>query len=321
MELRQFVEKPDLDAASKYVDSGEYLWNSGIFMMRVSVLLRSLNFFRNDIMSACMNSYSTASIDGDFVRPNRTEFEKCPAESFDYAVMERATGECYSKGKSLEETPFTGCVVVPLATDWSDVGTWSALLDESEKTQDHNVVNGDVYTLSTKNSLVRSESRLVAAVGLEDAIVVETADAVLVAHKNSVQDVKRIADMLKIDGRSEYHDHLEVHRPWGTYETLDRGQGFQVKRLTIKPGAAISLQKHRHRSEHWVVVEGKAKVTVGNEEMILTANQSTYVSKGTVHRLENPEDRELHIIEVQSGEYLEEDDIVRFDDKYERETQ
>lgn len=320
MKLRKFVEKPDLDTASKYVDSGEYLWNSGIFMMRVSVMLRSLQFFRKDILSACMDSYSKASIDGDFVRPSPEEFEKCPAESFDYAVMERATVERCSDGKSLE-TSFAKCVVVPISTGWSDVGTWSALFDEQEKDQDDNVVHGDVYTLYTKNSLIRSEGRLLTTVGLEDSIVVETADAVLVAHKNHVQDVKQIAELLKKNQRSEYDDHLKVHRPWGTYEILDRGHGFQVKRLTIKPGAAISLQKHLHRSEHWVVVNGKAKVTIGEEEMTLSANQSTYVSKGTVHRLENPEDQELHIIEVQSGEYLEEDDIARFDDKYDRETQ
>ena len=317
LEMREFVEKPDLETASAYVDSGEYLWNSGIFMMRVSVLLDSLEYFRNDIMSACRSAYARAFSDGDFVRPGTKEFEACPAESIDYAIMERAAVAPDAEHPPLT-LPHAGCAVVPLASGWSDVGAWSALLDSSEKDDDGNVVQGDVYAVSTKNSLIRSQDRLLATVGLEDAVVVETSDAVLVAHRDSVQDVKQIVDRLKSDKRPEYEDHLKVHRPWGSYEILDKGRGFQVKRLTIKPGAAISLQKHQRRAEHWVVVEGIARVTKGNEEMVLSVNQSTYVPKGTVHRLENLGTDDLHIIEVQSGDYMGEDDIVRLDDRYDR---
>ena len=316
LELREFVEKPDFDTASAYVDSGEYLWNSGIFMMRVSVLLDSLELFRGDIMSACRSAYANASRDGGFVLPGAAEFKACPVESIDYALMERAAGMPRT-GASL---PYVGCAVVPLASGWSDVGAWSALLDGSDKDDDGNVVQGDVYTVSTKNSVIRSEGRLLATVGLEDSVVVETSDAVLVAHRDSVQDVKQIVDRLKGNERPEYQDHLNVHRPWGSYEVIDKGQGFQIKRLTVKPGAATSLQKHRHRAEHWVVVEGAARVTRDDEEMTLSVDQSTYISKETVHRLENPGTEVLRVIEVQLGDYLGEDDIVRLDDRYGRPT-
>ena len=323
--LSAFIEKPDLESARSFVESGEYLWNSGIFMMRVSAWLGALERFRDDILVACRRAYESAKRDGDFIRPSADEFLLCPSESIDYAVMEKAAVEATPRsaddGPAGWSGPYSGCAVVPLDSGWSDLGAWSALLDEQERDADGNVVKGDVYALSTTNSLLHAQHRMLATIGLDDVIVVETADAVMVARRDQVQDVREIVDRLKAQTRPEYEDHRKVHRPWGSYEILDAGEGFQVKRLTIKPGAAISLQKHSHRAEHWVIVKGTATVTRGDESIVLSADESTYVPKGVTHRLENTGDDDLHIVEVQSGGYLGEDDIVRFDDRYDRPTQ
>ncbi|MBM3933398.1 MAG: cupin domain-containing protein [SAR202 cluster bacterium] len=320
-ELAAFVEKPNLATAEKYVASGDYLWNSGIFMMRASVWLAELKKYRPDISDACVAAYSAGKTDGDFFRPGREQFTECPSDSIDYAVMEKAAAAIYSRngnGASGESHGATGCVVVPMDAGWSDIGAWSALWEERGHDENGNVVQGDVYAHSTKNSLLLSQHRLLATVGLEDVVIVETGDAVLVAKKDRAQEVKEIVQRLKKDRRPEYVVHRKVHRPWGTYEVLDKGPGFQVKRLTINVGAAISLQMHYHRSEHWIVVTGTAKVTRGDEVFLLTEDQSAYASKGMKHRLENPGKVPLELIEVGSGAYLGEDDIVRFEDNYNR---
>ena len=325
--LSAFTEKPDDETARAYVQSNDYLWNSGIFMMRTSVWMSQLERHRPDIAEGCRKAHARVRVDGDFHRPGVEEFTACPGESIDYAVMEKAAGQpgnqaLSSKQAVLPQTAM-GCAVVPLEAGWSDVGAWSSLWEEREQDQDGNVTQGDVYAGSTKNALLLAHYRLLAAVGLTDVVVVETADAVLVAHKDHVQDVKEVVERLKKDGRIEQADHRKVHRPWGTYETIDSGQGFNVKRISVNPGSALSLQKHRHRAEHWVVVEGTARVTRGDQVLLLEENQSIYVPKGTKHRLENPGSGPLEIIEVQTGSYLGEDDIVRFDDNYgrHRETQ
>ena len=321
LELAAFTEKPDAESAKTFLESGDYLWNSGIFMMRASVWLAALARFRSDILDACRNAYLTAQRDGDFVRPGVEAFLSCPSQSIDYAVMEKAAGSRPEASGDADEgrAAFVGCAVVPLAhSGWSDLGAWSALLEEGMVDERGNLLRGDIYTHSTTDSLVFAGDRLLTTVGLKNVIVVETADAVLVADRDRVQDVKEIVDRLKADGRPEFEEHRKVHRPWGSYEVLDKGNGFQVKRLNIKPGAAISLQKHNHRAEHWVVVEGSATVTRGGESLTLSPNESTYVAKGVIHRLENRGETELHIIEVESGEYLGEDDIVRLDDRYDR---
>ena len=300
-----FVEKPDSDTAKAYVASGDYLWNSGIFMMRASVWLSELKRYRPDIATACEAAYSRGNVDGDFYRPAKEDFVACPSDSIDYAVMEKAAG----------------CAVVPLDTEWSDIGAWSALWKERDQDSDGNVIQGDVYAHSTKNALLIAQHRLLATVGMEDVIVVETGDAVLVARKDRAQDVKEIVGRLEADGRIERETHRKVHRPWGAYEIVDSGEGFQVKRLTVNAGAAISLQMHKQRAEHWVVVRGTAKVTRDEEVFLLTENQSTYIPQGTTHRLENPGDTSLEVIEVESGAYLGEDDIVRFQDDYNRHNQ
>ena len=304
--IDSFVEKPDRETAGKMLESEAYLWNSGIFMMRSSVWLDELTRHRPDVAEACRAAYARGHEDGDFYRPDTELFTACPSDSIDYAVMEKA-----SDGSRQ-------CVVLPLDVGWSDIGAWSALWDEGVQDPDGNVLQGDVYAQSMRNSLLIGQHRLLAAVGLEDVIVVETADAVLVAHKDYVQDVKALVARLKEEGRAEQENRRKVHRPWGTYENVDVGPRFQVKRLTVNPGAALSLQVHEHRAEHWVVVKGTAKVTKGDEEFLLSENQSTDVPVGTTHRLENPGTTSLEIIEVQSGSYLGEDDIVRFEDRYNR---
>lgn len=303
-----FVEKPDLETARAFVASGEHFWNSGMFVFRASAWLKELERYRHDIAEACRRACEGLSRDGDFYRPDAEAFSACPAESIDYAVMEPASGR---DGDS-------DCVVLPLDAGWSDLGAWSALWEVGQQDGDGNVVQGDVYAQGMRNSLLLSHHRLVAAVGLEDVIVVETADAVLVVHKDKVQEVREIVARLKAEGREEQANHRKVHRPWGSYETVDAGPRFQVKRLTVNPGASLSLQMHHHRAEHWVVVKGTAKVVRGDEEFLLTENQSAYVPVGMPHRLENPGTIPLEIIEVQSGSYLGEDDIVRFHDAYNR---
>ena len=312
-----FVEKPDLETAKAYLETGEYLWNSGVFMMRTSMWLSELKRHRPDIAEACRTACSDGQVDGDFYRPSADEFAGCPSESIDYAVMEKlaedAPGTAISAGDRR-----TDYVVVPLDAGWSDLGAWSSIREEREQDSDGNVIEGDVYAHSTEGALLLARQRLLAVVGMKDVVVVETGDAVLVAHRDHVEEVKEIVLRLRADERSESEVHPKVDRPWGTYEILDTSDGFQVKRLTLNPGASVSLQRHSHRAEHWVVVRGTAKVTRGDEVFLLAKNESTYVSKGTKHRLGNPGEELLEVIEVQSGSYLGEDDIVRFQDDYNR---
>jgi len=307
--LRRFVEKPDRGTAQAYLDSGDYLWNSGIFVLRVSTWLSALEICRPDILAACGKALNCVSQDGDFVRLDRAEFERCPSDSIDYAVMERLSGGEANLPKS---------AVIPLSAGWSDVGAWDALWKVLPKCEAGNAIRGDVMLESCSNTLVFSESRLVTCIGLKDLVVVETNDAVLVAHQNATQDVKKIVDRLKADKRSVAQWHRKIHRPWGWYDGVDSGQRFQVKRICVKPGASLSLQMHHHRAEHWIVVTGTAKVTKGDEAFLVSENQSTYIPLGTKHRLENPGIVPLEMIEVQSGSYLGEDDIVRFEDTYGR---
>ena len=313
--IHTFVEKPDLSTAKGYCKSGRYLWNSGIFMMRASVWLGQLEQHRPDIAEAVREAYCKGSDFFEFFRPDEDAFLNCPSESIDYAVMEGA-GSSVDKG----DEGATGFSVVPIDVGWSDIGSWSTLWERREQDDSGNVVQGDVYTDSTKNSLVVGQHRLVAAIGLEDLVVIETADAVLVAHKDRVQDIKGIVERLRKDGRPEADVHRRVHRPWGSYDVLDADEGFQVKRLTISPGAAVSFQYHHHRAEHWIVVRGTAKVTKGDEVFLLKENESVSIPQGMKHRLENPGTTPLEVIEAQMGEYMGEDDIIRLEDNYNRET-
>lgn len=297
-----FVEKPDMATAQRYLNSAEYLWNSGMFMMRASVWLAELAAYRPDIEQACRAAYTKGARDGEFFRAEKSAFAACPTDSIDYAVMEKTAK----------------AVVLPLDAGWSDVGAWSALWQVREHDADGNVIQGDVLAHDTRDTLLISQHRFLAAVGLKDMVIVETADAVLVAHKDSAQDVKKIVDYLKKNNRDECRNQRKVYRPWGCYEGVDAGPRFQVKRITVTPGASLSLQMHHHRAEHWIVVRGTARVTRGDEVFILSENQSTYIPLGTTHRLENPGSIPLEMIEVQSGGYLGEDDIVRFEDKYNR---
>jgi mannose-1-phosphate guanylyltransferase/mannose-6-phosphate isomerase len=312
--LEAFVEKPDRDTAAAYLAAGTYFWNSGLFMMRASVWLEAIACYQPEIARACREAWEKGHGDGNFFRVERSAFEACPANSIDYAVMEKIAANETENGQS----PF-GCAVLPLDAGWSDIGAWPALLEVNVPNTQGNVLHGDVYAHGVQNSLLISEHRFLAAVGVRDVIAVETADAVLVMHKDHSQEVRRVVDWLKTAGREEGQIHRRVYRPWGYYERLDQGERFQVKRLLVKPGAMLSLQMHHHRAEHWVVVRGTAKVTRNGEEFLLTENQSTYISLGVTHRLENPGKVPLEIIEVQSGSYLGEDDIVRFEDRYHRE--
>ncbi len=307
--LDAFVEKPDADTAQAYVESGEYLWNSGMFVMRASVWIEQLTQFQPQIVTACRQALEQAADDLDFCRLDADAFKACPSDSIDYVVMERLGAD--AGGETL-------AAVVPLDAGWSDLGAWSAIWKAGESCGDGNVSKGDVLSHNCSNSLFHAEHRLVAGVGLKDILVVETADAVMVAHKDHAQDVKKIVDQLKADQRSERLVHRQVYRPWGSYEGIDSGERFQVKRIVVNSGAALSLQMHHHRAEHWIVVKGTAKVTCGDKEFLLSENQSTYIPIGERHRLENPGTMPLEIIEVQSGSYLGEDDIVRFEDRYGR---
>ncbi|MCU1741500.1 MULTISPECIES: mannose-1-phosphate guanylyltransferase/mannose-6-phosphate isomerase [unclassified Pseudomonas] len=301
-EVARFVEKPDEETARAYLASGHYLWNSGMFMFRAHRYLDELEKFRPDILAACRSALAEGEQDMHFTRIGREEFAQCPSESIDYAVMEKTAD----------------AVVVPLDAGWSDIGSWSALWEVGNKDGQGNLCHGDVLVEQTSNTLIHSQSRLVSTVGVDDLIIVETKDAVLVAHKDHVQDVKKIVDRLKSEGRGESIDHREVYRPWGVYDSIDKGSRYQVKRISVKPGAKLSLQMHHHRAEHWVVVSGTAKVTNGDKTYLVTENQSTYIPIGQVHTLENPGVIPLELIEVQSGSYLGEDDIVRFEDVYGR---
>jgi len=312
--IARFVEKPDLVTAKAYLDEGSYLWNSGLFMMLASVWLAAMGSCRPDILSACQQAWNEGSTDGEFIRVGQTSFANCPSDSIDYAVMERiAAGTTGSNAQGLPPG-----VVIPLSAGWSDVGAWDALWQVLPKDDAGNVAQGDVLLENCQNTLALSEGRLVACVGVSDLVVVETADAILVAHKDKTQDVKRIVDRLKQQGRTESSIHRKVFRPWGWYDGVDAGERFQVKRIVVKPGGTLSLQMHHHRAEHWIVVSGTAKVTKGTETFLLSENQSTFIPLGTTHRLENPGRVELEMIEVQSGSYLGEDDIVRFEDVYGR---
>jgi len=298
----EFVEKPSLDEAQGYISSGEYYWNSGMFLFRASNYLEELKKFRPDILEKCRVSVNEIKTDLDFLRVHKESFESCPAESVDYAVME----------KTLD------AVVVPMDAGWSDIGSWSSLWEISEKDSDGNASRGDVMLHNSVNSYVEAGDTFVAVIGVDDLVIISTKDAVMVAHKNSVQDVKAIAHRLKADSRNEGDLHREVYRPWGKFDSIDIADGYQVKKLTVKPGAKLSVQMHHHRSEHWVVVAGQARVHYGAESHDLKVNESTYHGKNTVHALENPGDSPLELIEVQVGSYLGEDDIVRFSDDYGR---
>jgi mannose-1-phosphate guanylyltransferase len=300
--VNRFVEKPDLETANQYLDSGDYFWNSGMFMFRASRYLQELEKFRPDILAACREALSKGEQDMHFTRVDHAAFAACPEDSIDYAVMEKTAD----------------AVMVPLDAGWSDIGSWSALWDVGVKNADGNVLKGDVICERTQGSYVHAEHRLVATVGVNDLVIVETKDAVLVAHKDQVQDVKKIVEQLKSDKRHEHANHREVYRPWGVYDSIDQGERYQVKRITVKPGAKLSVQMHHHRAEHWIVVSGAAKVTNGDKTYLVTENQSTFIPIGQVHALENPGMIPLELIEVQSGSYLGEDDIVRFEDRYGR---
>jgi len=307
--LARFVEKPDRQTAEAYLDAGDFLWNSGIFVMRASIWLAALELCRPDILAACRLSLAGGSEDGDFIRVDAAAFTQCPADSIDYAVMERLTGGVAGLPQS---------AVIPLAAGWSDVGAWDALWKVLPKCEVGNAWRGDVLLEGCRDTLAIAENRLVACVGLKNIVVVETDDAVLVAHHDATQDVKKVVDRLKSEGRAVAQWHRKVYRPWGWYDGVDAGERFQVKRIGVKPGAALSLQMHHHRAEHWIVVSGTARVTRGDEVFLVSENQSTYIPLGVKHRLENPGIVPLEMIEVQSGSYLGEDDIVRFEDTYGR---
>jgi mannose-1-phosphate guanylyltransferase/mannose-6-phosphate isomerase len=300
--VAQFIEKPPLDLARQFVSSGDYYWNSGMFVFKASRYLAELQALAPDILDAVKSAYLAAKRDLDFVRIDKAAFEKCRSESIDYAVMEKTKD----------------AVVLPLDAGWSDVGSWSSLFDALPSDEEGNVLIGDVTVFDTHDCYVHSTSRLVTAVGMDDHIIVETKDAVLVAPKDRVQDVKELVAKLRKSGRTEPALHREVFRPWGSYDSIDAGDRFQVKRLSVKPGGVLSLQMHHHRAEHWIVVSGTARITCDEKTFLLSENQSTYIPVGSTHRIENPGKVALHIVEVQSGSYLGEDDIVRFEDNYGR---
>jgi mannose-1-phosphate guanylyltransferase len=301
-EVDAFVEKPNAEIASEYFEGKEHYWNSGMFLMKASRYLEELNQFRPDIYTACESALANTSKDEDFIRIDKAAFEKCPDESVDYAVMEKTDD----------------AVVVPLDAGWSDIGSWSALWDVNNKDTNGNTVSADSILHETTNCLIQGGERLIATVGIDNLVIVDTKDALLVASKDKVQDVKKIVEQLKAEGRDEFKNHREVYRPWGKYDSIDAGTRYQVKRITVKPGEKLSIQMHHHRAEHWIVVSGTAKVTNGDKVFLVTENESTYIPIGVVHALENPGKLPLEIIEVQSGTYLGEDDIVRFEDRYGR---
>lgn len=300
--VTRFVEKPELETAKNYLETGRYKWNSGMFIFRATTYLKELRTFNPEIYDACELAIKSATKDMHFVRISEDNFINCPNISIDIAVMEKTNK----------------AVMVSLDAGWSDVGSWSALWDVSDKNAEGNLFRGDVLDQQCKNIYVHAESRMVATVGLNDLIIVETKDAVLVAHKDKVQDVKNIVARLKTELRHEHINHREVYRPWGVYDSIDNGHRYQVKKITVNAGAKLSVQMHHHRAEHWIVVSGTAKVTNGENTYLVTENQSTYIPIGQIHALENPGVIPLELIEVQSGSYLGENDIVRFEDKYGR---
>jgi len=300
--VAQFVEKPDAETAQKYLDSGDYYWNSGMFMFQAKTILEEMESLSGDIYTAVKLSVSEGTRDMDFCRLGIDAFTASPSDSIDYAVMEKTDK----------------AVVLPLDANWGDVGAWSALWEVNVRDDDGNVLQGDVLKHQLTNSYIHAEERMVAVIGMDNCVVVETADAVLVADKSHSQNVKEIVNQLKLSGREEAFLHQRVFRPWGSYETLEETERFKVKRIIVNPGAELSLQMHHHRAEHWVVVKGTAKIVCGEKEFIMTEDQSNYIPLGTLHRLENPGVIPLEIIEIQTGSYLGEDDIVRFDDHYGR---
>jgi mannose-1-phosphate guanylyltransferase len=302
-DVDSFKEKPNKEKAHEYFQSKNFLWNSGIFLFKASTYLNELSKYRSDIYDACKLSAANASNDMDFIRVEESNFLECPSESIDYAVMEKTKHS----------------IVFPLDAGWSDVGSWSSLWSVSKKDKNGNVLKGDTEIYNSKNSFIQSNDKLITAIGLKDTVVVSTSDAVLIADMNTVDNVKHVVNVLKNNSRNEWEYHREVFRPWGSYDSVDSGDRYQVKRITVNPGAKLSLQKHYHRSEHWVVVSGQAKVTNGEKTFVLSENESTYIPIGTIHSLENPDkDKPLELIEVQSGDYLGEDDIVRYEDIYGR---
>ena len=308
--VAQFVEKPDADTATRYIAEGNYFWNSGMFVLRASVWMAALDKFRPDIADATRRAWTARKTDAKFVRPDKAEFALVPSESVDYAVMEKCPGGDGVGNFALR--------MVALDAGWNDLGAWDAVWQVAEKDAAGNASRGDAIISDSKNTLVHATSRLVSVVGLSDVIVVETPDAVLVADRSRSQDVKNIVARLHAEKRDEQTLHRKVHRPWGWYDSIDSGARFQVKRIMVKPGASLSLQMHHHRAEHWIVVTGTAEITNGDKVLLLSENQSTYIPLGQTHRLANPGKVPLEIIEVQSGSYLGEDDIVRFEDTYGR---
>ena len=304
--VMRFVEKPNADTAKQYINEGGYYWNAGMFVLKASVWLQALSAFRPDIADATVAAWNRKSLDNAFIRPAKVEFTAIPSESIDYAVMER----CPDSNFPIK--------MVPLDAGWNDLGAWDAVWNVLPKDDQGNAHLGDVLTADSRNTLVHASGRLVSLVGVQDLIVIETPDAVLVADKTRSQDVKHIVTQLQAAKREEHTLHRKVHRPWGWYDSIDDGSRFKVKRIQVKPGASLSLQKHHHRAEHWIVVKGTAEITNGDKILLLTENQSTYIPLGEVHRLANPGAIPLEIIEVQSGSYLGEDDIVRFEDHYGR---
>ncbi len=298
----QFVEKPDKKTANRFLSEGGYFWNSGIFMFRATRFLEELEKFRPDILRACQNTFAGRKKDMDFIRYSEQAFLECPAQSVDYAVMEHTEAS----------------VVVPMQAGWSDIGSWAALWESSDKDASDNCIIGDVLNTGGQGNYINSGHRLIATIGVKDMVIVETKDVVFVAPKSEVGNIKTLVEDLKKAGRDEVDYHRDVYRPWGKYDTIDRAERYQVKRITVNPGAKLSVQKHHHRAEHWVVVKGTAKVTRGEETILLSENQSTYIPLGEIHALENPGLVPLELIEVQSGTYLGEDDIVRFEDRYGR---
>ena len=300
--IQSFTEKPNEEDAKKYLDSGNYLWNSGMFMFKASIYLQELEKFEPEILASCKKSCQTEYKDKDFIRLNNDEFRQCPEQSIDYGVMEHTEG----------------AMVVPLDANWSDIGSWDALWNAKNKDKNGNVSEGDVILDEVKNTYAYSSNRLVSVIGVSDLVIIDTQDALLVADKKYSQNIKNIVNQLKQDSRSEADNHRKVFRPWGYYDSIDADNGFQVKRILVNPGAKLSLQKHEHRAEHWVVVKGVAKVTCGDKTFSLKENQSTYIPKGEVHRMENQGEVGLEIIEIQTGDYLGEDDIIRLEDDYQR---
>ncbi len=311
LEVAEFTEKPDQETANSYLSADNYYWNAGMFVLKASVWLKALKQFRPDILDATRTAWLKRTVDMQFVRPGRDEFAAIPSESVDYAVLE----PCSSAAAHFPLAPIR---MIPLDACWNDLGAWDAVWNMLPKDEAGNAHHGDVLTTESRNTLVHASSRLVSLVGVEEIVVIETPDAVLVADKSRSQDVKHIVNSLSRQKREEHTLHRKVHRPWGWYDSIDEGERFKVKRIQVKPKASLSLQKHHHRAEHWIVVTGTAEITNGNKKILLSENQSTYIPLGETHRLANPGTTPLEIIEVQSGNYLGEDDIVRFEDNYGR---